>query len=100
MGNPLPADKIAALMASKNRGGMVQQKRGLTKTVIHFAKLPKNHLVRYHDGPSLFCESSGCQCPTYFLYRRQPLCQLHLIHMLVHEVNLLSNHGQVVVTDG
>lgn len=84
-----PANKKSA------QGGAIlgEKRRRLTRVKTQYSKMPRNRLVRVHEGGSLRCESTGCGCPTHMLYMGGPVCQLHLIHILIHEVNLLSRYG-------
>jgi len=104
----LSTEEIQALYAKKSRppvkktaqgvGGVTRKtgKQGrakMSRRVVHWAKLPPNYLVYHIAGPSIACESSGCGAPSYYRVRGQPLCQLHIVFALVHEINLLSNNG-------
>jgi hypothetical protein len=100
---PLSPDDIAAIYAKKaTRARPTDKKpaqgargRKLTRVATQYTKLPFNYLVKHIEGPSKPCESYGCKCPSYHTLRKEPLCQLHLIYALVHEINLLSHNGSV-----
>jgi hypothetical protein len=73
-------------------GGVV--KRKLSRTSTHWAKLPHNSLVYPINEYSLPCTSSGCGAPSNFRMRGSPLCNMHLVFALAHEINLLSHNGE------
>lgn len=68
-------------------------KRKLSRKHVHWPTLPPNHLVYYIAGYSIPCDT--CGAPASKRMRGQPICDMHLVFSLVHEVNLLSHNGQV-----
>jgi len=106
----LNAEDIAALYAKKSRppvkkpaqgvGGGKEKRAKMSRRVVHWAKLPPNKLVYHIVGPSIACESTGCGAPSYYRVRGQPLCQLHIVFALVHEINRLTQTAGVPSPDG
>lgn len=82
----------ASKRASTEGGG--KSSRRLSRIHTQYAKLPPNNLVRYIPGEhSKPCTSYGCGAPTYYMFSGSPLCSMHIVFALVHELNLYSRNG-------
>jgi hypothetical protein len=98
---PLDAETIARLTQPKPKRAPAISKGGtggkpfnkLIRRQVQYPKLVPNEFVEKipEKSGTHACTSFGCGCPSYYTFRGEPMCSIHLIWGLVYELNRVSN---------
>jgi hypothetical protein len=105
---PLDAETIRRLTETKKRapaskkpaqgsGGKKGSRKGYMgiRVKTQYPKLIPNDYVKSVPGTeqssTMGCTSFGCGAPSYYLFLGQPLCSIHIVYALVHQLQYGAN---------